>query len=44
VAIFVLLAMRSQSLAERIGRLGNRLIAPLGGRIRRLQESTWLGH
>ncbi len=42
VVIFVLV-MRSQSLAERIGRLGNRLIAPLGGRIRRLQGVDLVG-
>lgn len=36
VLIFVLV-MRSQPLAERIGRFGNRVITPLGRRIRKLQ-------
>jgi len=42
VVIFVLV-MRSQSLAERIGRLGNRLIAPLSHRVRRLQGVDLIG-
>lgn len=42
VVVFVLV-MRSQSLAERIGRLGNRVLAPLGRRIHRLQGVDLVG-
>jgi len=42
VLIFVLV-MRSQSLAERIGRLGNRLIAPLGRKVSRLRGVDLVG-